>query len=325
MEHFRKFQADFYAGLDPNPLSAHAGDLVFVEYPSLEIAVAGFASWHGNDCFCHVGEIDKASLALSREKLSKSKAPVAIAVWHHSIVGGPRTYDYMDPRVVHRLIDFGFSVGLHGHQHFPGAAPFELHLPNLTSMAVIGAGSLAVGDSELPMGERRQFNIVVIDPDSKSITVHVRAMSSGGVFHGSHRDDFGGNTFVTLELPTSSTRPKPTTNTERLDAAFRAIGVGEYEKALEVVAHIGSSRSHEKRQIEIEALKGLGRNGELIDVLDPPQNPDETALVISLLLATHRFEEAEARLRAASSFLDVVLHRELTETIAAERMIHGLN
>ena len=143
LEHFRRFRAQFYSGLDPNPLVEDATDVVFVDYPSFGLAVAGFASWHGNDCCCHVGEIDATALSGARQLLLQSTASVRVAVWHHGIVGGPRSQDYMDQRVVHKLIDFGFTVGLHGHQHHPGAAPFELHLPNLTSMAVVGAGSLA--------------------------------------------------------------------------------------------------------------------------------------------------------------------------------------
>ena len=319
-KHFRQFQADFYAGLDPSPLSHRDDDLVFVEYPSLGLVIVGFASWHGNDCFCHVGEINSASLSSSRKLLAGSNAPVAVAVWHHSIVGGPRENDYMDQRVIHKLIDFGFSVGLHGHQHYPGAAPFELHLPNLTSMAVVGAGSIAVGDRELPTGERRQFNIVVIDPASNSITVHVRAMSSGGVFTGSHRDDFGGETFIKLNLPSSPSRPKPPTPTQRLDDAMTAVGTEQYERALELLAEINTSHSHEKRQINIRALEGLGRQEELIELLDPPQSVDEVFRVISLLLDAGQFDEAEIRLNAASAFVDRAIFEELTATINARRM-----
>ena len=319
-KHFRQFQADFYAGLDPSPLSHSGNDLVFVDYPSLGLVIVGFASWHGNDCFCHVGSINSASLASARKLLADSNAPVAVAVWHHSVVGGPRANDYMDQRVIHKLIDFGFSVGLHGHQHYPGAAPFELRLPNLTSMAVVGAGSIAVGDHELPTGERRQFNIVVIDPNSDSITVHVRAMSSGGVFTGSHRDDFGGKTFIKLNLPISPSRPKPPTSTQRLDAAMKAVATEQYERALELLAEINTSHSHEKRQIKIRALEGLGRQEELIELLDPPQNADEVVRVISLLLDGGRFDEAEVRLNAASALVDRALFEELTVTITVRRM-----
>ena len=321
-EHFRQFRSDFYAALDPSPLQHGDNDLVFAEYPSLDLVVIGFASWHGNDCFCHVGDIDSASLTSSQKLLASSKTSVAVAVWHHSITGGPREHDYMDQRVIHKLIDFGFSIGLHGHQHYPDAAPFELRLPNLTSMAVVGAGSLAVGDSELPMGERRQFNIVVIDPNNKSITVHVRAMSSGGIFTGSHRDDFGGNTFIKLNLSLSSSRPRAVTSVQQLDAAMTAVAKKQYEKALGLLSEIGSSRSHEKRQIKIKALEGLKRYEELVEILNPPQCMDEVVKIISLLLDARRFDEATECLTSASALVDPSssLFNELTTTIAARRM-----
>lgn len=318
-EHFRQFRDGFYAGLNPSPL-VHGQDVVFFEYPSLGLVVVGFASWHGNDCFCHLGEIDSSLVALSHELLRGSREPVALAVWHHSVVGGPRADDYMDQRVIHKLIDFGFSVGLHGHQHYPDAAPFELRLPNLTSLAVVGAGSLAVGDKGLPMGERRQFNVVVIDPDRESITVHVRAMSPAGVFAGSHRDDFGGNTYVSLPLPPSPARPAAPTVAQQLDDAMNAISTREYQTALELIADVGPTYDHQKRQVTIEALEGLGRQDELIALLDPPQNVEEVIKVVSLLLNAHKFDEAAEKLEANSARLDEALTRDLAATIKARRM-----
>ena len=320
-EHFKQFQADFYAGLDPSPLSHGDKDLVFFENLSLGLVVVGFASWCGNDCFCTVGEIAPESVTHSQKLVADSMAQVAVAVWHHSIVGGPRAQDYMDARVIHRLIDFGFSVGLHGHQHYPGAAPFELRLPNLASMVVVAGGSIAVGDSELPMGEQRQFNVVNIDPDSGSITVHVRAMSHAGVFTGSHRDDFGGNTFIQLDLPLSPSRPRIDTATRRLDDAMTAASAGQYEEALDLIAGVDSSNYGTIRLISIKALDGLGRRDELIELLDPPQNLDETIRVITLLVDQGSYDEASSKLESARELVGQPLYNDLTEFIAATRMI----
>lgn len=317
-EHFRLFQADFYAGLDPSPLFQD-DDIVRIEYPSLGIVVVGFASWHGNDCFCPVGEINTKALATARELLQDSQAPVAIAVWHHGVVGGPRAHDYMDVRIVHRLIDFGFSLGLHGHQHYAGAAPFELRLPNLTSMVVIGAGSLAVGDGELPMGEHRQFNIVVIEPDNKTVTTHVRSMSSAGVFTGSHREDFGGNTSITLPLHHSPARPKGPTVTQQLDDAMTAVTLGRHEEALDLLPSGDSDHPHLRRQIQIKALEGLKRYEDLLMLLDPPQSQDEAVQIISLLLECDRFTEALMRLQTMSALIDPSTLRDLTAHIAARK------
>lgn len=320
-EHFRRFRTGFYAGLDPNPMSPHAEDLVFMEFPALDVAVAGFASWHGLDCFCHVGEINIPSLAAARRLIAGSTVPVVVAVWHHSIVGGPRSHDYMDECIVHKLIDFGFNLGLHGHQHRPGAAPFRLNLPNLTSMAVVGAGSLAVGDGELPMGERRQFNIIDVDTSQELITIYARAMSSGGVFTGSHRDDFGGNTFVRLPLPVLPSRRRVRTTVRQLDEALEAVRAGHYAEALELADALDAPHEQEQRRIRVEALAGLGRTNELIALLDPPQGAGEAVRLVSLLLDAGRLEEATACLNAALPLVGGSTHQELSAAIAARRVI----
>ncbi len=319
-EHFRKFRKNFYEGMAPNPLEHGTEDLFFIEYPDLDFSVAGFSSWYGNDCFCHVGDIDPTSLALSQKLLAGSKTGLGLAVWHHNITGGPRAHDYMDQRIVHRLVDFGFGLGLHGHQHYPGAAPFELRLPNLTSMVVVGAGSLAVGDGELPMGERRQFNVVVVDPDRGSITIHVRGMSPAGVFTGAHRDDFGGRTSISLSLPPARRQAAGPTANQRLDDAMTAIGNKQYEKALALIADVPSCRTMEKRQVEIEALRGLGQTNRLIALLDPPENVGEVVEIVSLLLDARRFDEAMICLRASKPLVPFGLFEELKATIAARGM-----
>ena len=324
-DHFRKFQTAFYAGLSPNPLQQGDSGLVFFDYESLGLVIVGFASWHGNDCFCPVGDIDPASLVLTQKLLAESMASVAIGVWHHGVVGGPTANDYMDQRVIHRLIDLGFTVGLHGHHHYAAAAPFEMSLPNRTSMVVVGAGSLAVGDGELPMGEHRQFNVVVVDPDSSSVTVHVREMSPAGVFTGSYRNDFGGKTFIELHLHHSAARPEKDNDMDNdiryLDEAMTAIGTGQYEEALSILPKIGPSYSYRKRQVETMALEGLGRTEELIRLLDPPQAVDEVVRGISLLLDANRLDEAKARLEKASALVDPATYEQLAAFIATRRII----
>lgn len=319
-KHFHQFRMGFYDGIKPNPLAFGDRDLFFSEYPDLDLFVAGFSSWYGNDCYCHVGAITPESLALSQSLAADSSLSLGIAVWHHSISGGPRAHDYMDAGIVHKLIDFGFTVGLHGHQHYPDAAPFVLRLPNLTSMAVVGAGSLAAGDNELPMGERRQFNVIVINPINESITVHVRGMSGAGVFTGAHRDDFGGKTFVELKLPSPRPNQRQSTVSARLDEAVTAVAEERYEQALALVDNMPSSRADAKRRIEIEAVRGLRNDAELIELLNPPQNMDETVELIALLLEANRFKDARDRLEASQSLLTPSLYSDLKDTIAASEM-----
>ena len=320
LQNFRQFRQRLYADLNPSPLSPGDSDVAFFDYPDLGIAIAGFASWHGNDCFCHVGQIAPSALSRAQELLTVSAAPIAIAVWHHSIDGGPRTNDFMDKRVIHRLIDLGFSVGLHGHQHFPRAAPFTLDLPNQTSMAVVCAGSFAVGDKQLPMGEPRQYNIVHIDPDNDIVTVHVREMSPAGVFSGSPRTEFNGNTFVELSLPHAPSRPGAPTFVQLIDDAISAIAVGDYGKALQLVESTPPNANSKIRQIKIKSLKGLEQWDDLITLLDPPVTAEEVVMVIKLLIDQQRIGEARERLESASELVDASLFDELTGKIEAGRM-----
>ena len=46
-EHFKQFRSDFYAGLETSPLPRGNDGLVFIEYQSLGLVVAGFSSLHG--------------------------------------------------------------------------------------------------------------------------------------------------------------------------------------------------------------------------------------------------------------------------------------
>ena len=117
-------------------------------------------------------------------------------------------------------------------------------------------------------------------------------MSAAGVFTGSHRDDFGGNTFIKLSLPAARTDGRSSKVLQRLDEAITAVAERRYEEALALNADIPPSRSTEKRRIEIEALRGLKRHGQLVELLSPPQNVDEAVEVVSLLLGDRRFDEA---------------------------------
>ena len=299
LAHFRAFRSRFYEGVTPNPL-AHDPDLLHMEFKDLGLVVVGFSSWFGNDCFCVVGDIDPRLLVMAQGIVADSDMPSAVAVWHHNIAGGPRARDYMDDRVVHRLIDAGFVLGLHGHQHRADAAPYELRLPNMSSLCVISAGSLCVGDSELPPGETRQFNLVDIRPADSKITVHVRQMTAGGLFSSSPRMEFGGNSYLILALPVSLARPGIPTRAALLDGAIDAIQGREFARAIQLVDKAGDPTDKASRSIRLEALEGLENWDEILELIgEGPRSADELALVVTILLERQELERAQKIVDAA--------------------------
>ena len=320
---YKEFVNTFYGDINPNPIVGPRGDLFFSEYSDLNLAVVGLPSWCGNDCFCPVGYVDSATMAACQQLVSDTDATIKVAVWHHGVIGSPTMMDYMDPRVVHKLIDYGFQVGLHGHQHLTSATPFALNLPNLTSMIVVSAGSLAVGDPELPMGEHRQFNIVEIDERENTVKVNVRAMSSSGVFAGSHRNDFGGKSHLVLPLPASTNQPGvPKSRSETIAIeVFEAIAEKRFDDVLVLAEELDDDHVVLRRKVTIQALDALGRLDSIVKFLDPPMNLDEALKRIASLIELRRWDDADTQLNSISGEISEGLCSDIRGKIVAGRLV----
>ena len=66
----------------------------------------------------------------------------------------PWQQDYLGADVVQVLIDQGFAVGLHGHQHRPNVVSEKYRFGGDAKIVLIAAGTLCGGLTSLPMGER---------------------------------------------------------------------------------------------------------------------------------------------------------------------------
>jgi len=296
LTHFREFRRNFYQDVTPNPLR-HDQDLLHIEWEDLDLMAVGFSSWHGNDCFCPVGDIEPRLLAAAQGLVAESEMSTAVAVWHHNIAGGPHDRDYMDDRVVHRLIDAGFVLGLHGHQHRADAAPYELRLPNMSSMCVVSAGSLCVGDAEIPTGENRQFNLVDVQPYEQTVTIHVRQMSGSGLFARANKMEFGGNPYLTLELPMALSRAvNPGSVSRLIDEAFAEIAEGGHDRAIGLLdrAERRGATTDLTRIPRLEAYSGCGKTNAVIDLIGgEPRSADEVAQLVAALVTSERHDEAQ--------------------------------
>ena len=120
-------------------------------------------------------------------------------MWHHSTAGLPDDDAYIDVRSIYRLIDYGYRLGFHGHNHRTAAAIFQLQLrlPTAEEMAVVSVGSIAAGGRALPVGVHRQYNVMALDVPKRSVRVFVRESVTDLVFTSSPRAEFGGNAIST--------------------------------------------------------------------------------------------------------------------------------
>lgn len=301
---FLEFRRDFYAGLVPDPLRL-GPDLVFMEYPSLDVSVTGLSSWFGNDCYCYVGAFDPEMLAAARDAIAASTCGLHLAVWHHSTAGPPAETDFLDVRHVHRLIDYGFRVGLHGHHHRTDAAVMTLKLPTKEELALVSAGSLAAGHRELPAGVNRQYSLLQIQPAERQLRVHVREAISDLVFAASTRTELGGNSYVDLTWsPTPASPARTMAIIAAVDDAYRAFAERDLRRAREILRSL-PPQDGPARRLRIDVLAELEDWDEVIDAVGEPTTQEELIVLVDAFCHLGSSQQARESVQAYAEVLQL--------------------
>ncbi len=174
---FANLYASFYRGERTYSLAPEEQYDIF-SYPSEAIVIAAFNSCFNNDPLHRAGCIHPDAIAGAARKVEELRYQgyVPIAVWHHNTAGGPHFDDYMDADTLQVLIDCGFSIGLHGHQHKPTFIDERFRFGTGRKITVISAGTLCGGYHTLPHGHDRSYNLIEIDPSAFKAKVHLRQM-----------------------------------------------------------------------------------------------------------------------------------------------------
>lgn len=182
LQYFAQFYNEFYGNrtYSTNPDEQYD---VF-DFPLWNISIIGFNSCYLNDHLNLEGKINPSCIA----KLSsiirdlKSKGRLLIASWHHNTKGLPNEANYMDSRIIKNLIDNGFSLGFHGHQHKSEIIDDYFRYGENRRMTVISAGTLCGGPDQLPSGEKRQYNVLEMDLTEFNGKLHSREMMNSSSF-----------------------------------------------------------------------------------------------------------------------------------------------
>jgi hypothetical protein len=174
---FADLYSRFYEGARSFSLSPEEQYDIF-SFPSHSVVVAAFSSCYNNDPLHKAGCIHPEAIAAAAREVDslRYEGYIPIAVWHHNTAGGPHSDDYMDADTLQVLIDCGFSIGLHGHQHKPTFVDERFRFDTGRKITVISAGTLCGGLRSLPHGHNRSYNVIEIDTAAFSATVHQRQM-----------------------------------------------------------------------------------------------------------------------------------------------------
>ncbi len=293
---FVDFYGRFYDGQRAYSLEPDSQLDVF-ELPDLEIVVVGFCSCHNNDLLNRQGAIHPDCIAYAGKRLrqlSSAQEHLRIAVWHHNTEGPPAEVDYMDPDIVQNLVDGGFSLGFHGHQHKPQFLDTRFRHGPDRRITVISAGTLCGGAA---FRHGRAYNVVELDVPNRKGRLHVREM---------HNDNLRMPIWGARSLPPNKTgyldfsfdpppEPfvRPDRNTVLLTQAQAAYDNGDYGSAVQILSPLAPAEPLARRVL-LDCLIRLDDQVGIAGTFDPPESTAEAiALMDALWAADNRQRLAE--------------------------------
>lgn len=268
---FADFYGRFYDGTRSYSTDP-AKQLDIFDFPDWSITIAGFCSCHNNDLFNRQGSIHPDCIAEAGTRLRdlSYQDRLRIAVWHHNTEGPPIQADYMDPNIVQNLIDGGFSLGFHGHQHKPQFLDIRFRHGLDRRITVISAGTLC-GDGAFRFG--RAYNVIELDTKKRTGRLHSREMQN---------DDLQRPIWGPRSLPPNFTsyfdfdfdpppEPfiRPDRNTTALVKAQELFENGEYREAVQVLSPLATSDQLARRLL-LGCLTRLNDRPAIIAAFDPP-------------------------------------------------------
>ena len=327
MRFYWEFVESFYDGVNLQfPLERTRNYQLFDLYER-RVLIAAFDSINRNDCYNYAGSVAPESVGSCAMKLREvpHDYELKVALWHHSTQGPPQHSDYMDSSQVQEMIAHGFQLGLHGHQHVAGTLTQHVHLDESRAMAIVGAGSLCAGVNQLPRGQNRQYNLIVIEENFVNGRVHVREMGDGGQFTRKRSGAFL-NGFEKLQWFSQTNAMgmkldgKETNDRRSISTAEDALNCGRPSIAIESLSAVDISSYPHARKILLEALQIEEKWPELIAAIGTPTNLDETIKLIFALIENGQFDEAQSELDAENA-IDSTVRHDLTARLKTKKLL----
>ena len=190
----------------------------------------------------------------------------------------------MDPDIVQNLIDGGFSLGFHGHQHKPQFLDTRfLHGPD-HRITVISAGTLC-GSAAFRFGPA--YNLIELDTKDRSGRLHVREMQNDNLqmpIWGPRSVLSNSASYLDFEFDPP---PKPfiraNDNTTLLMKAGQLYDKGKYQEAAQMLSPLTTSEKL-ARPLLLDCLIRLDDTPSIITIIcDPPEGTSEAIALMDAL------------------------------------------
>lgn len=287
-ELFSEFYSIFYEGARKYSLRPEEQHDIF-EYSDENVVVACLNSCFRNDHLNSVGTINSDCIARCYEKISQKEFDewTKIAVWHHDIQGYPSRSDFMDPRTLQFLMDKGFHIGLHGHNHGSDIYEVRFSIDENIKLNVFGCGSLGAPRDAIPLGESRHYGLLELNKADVTMRFHLRKAldqppdlpiwMAGSVKQ--NRD----KSYIDCELSIRiGKKATMTADLKKLAEIEGLISEKDYARALEKLIMMDMSNPFVRR-LTIECYWQLDKDRELIATIGKPTSLIEFAYLTDAL------------------------------------------
>lgn len=326
---YRETATAFYEGID-FPIEFDASR-AWNHFPiSEDVIVTAFDNCKNIDGFrfaasIHPHDVADANIALGKASLSPK---LKIASWHHNISGPPLKNDYLDAAELGSLLNSGYRIGLHGHQHLPDAVPFSLHTSSNQTMAVLSVGSLGAADAELAPGCRQQFSVLAIDVGSSKGRVWIREMISRAVFGPGHIRSRSSEIYTDIEWTPAPNIPIVRTSNhggdlvEIADKIEMLLVEKNTDEAILLIERHKESLGGYGRSLHIRCLQYKGNWPELVKLIASPFSVEETTYLVKAHVSLKQADQARTAVdhALAAQTITVKYANELRNWIRAEAL-----
>jgi UDP-2,3-diacylglucosamine pyrophosphatase LpxH len=172
-ERFAHFSAHFYKkvyGGTEYPLDYAEQSILHLRPDDLILFLALNSCWQIDHHYRQRAGINMDALSCALGQLQDSKYDdwLKIAVWHHPITGP----EMMNGEFLQLLTVHGFQICMHGHIHeaIEGYHRYDAN----RGLYIVGAGTFGAPTREQVPGIPLQYNLLVLDPEPRVITVETR-------------------------------------------------------------------------------------------------------------------------------------------------------
>ncbi len=228
-----------------------------------------------------------------------------IAAWHHNFNGPPLKQDYLDSDDLRFMLNCGYRIGLHGHQHLPDAVPYSLHTSSDHIMSILSVGSLGASDSDVVPGCKQQFSVIELRPLESKGRVWIREMISRAVFGPGRIRNRTHEIYCEFQWTPAVDVPIVRTNNHGgppVLAADRIEGMlaqGHPEEALQLIESNEKELGSYGRLLKLRALQMLEQWDAIVQAATMPKGPEEVTFVVKAMVKLGACVDAEKQITSA--------------------------